>query len=65
MDINYSGMNMTGSYNGITDGQYKYIRYSFNDVEMLFNLKYDPKETNDLSTKQPGKLASMRNLLIK
>lgn len=28
MDINYKGMNMTGSYNGITDGRYKYTYFA-------------------------------------
>lgn len=56
---------MSGSYNGITDGRYKYTYYAFHGTEWLFDLDTDPEENHNIATANPGLVKKYRDLLIK
>jgi len=49
----------------ITDGHFKYVWYSGDGHEELFDLHADPQELHDLSREAPGRLTTWREYLIR
>lgn len=58
------GMNTTQSWNGITDGHYKYLFFPFDGSESLFNLDIDPAERNNIAYTKPKVTTVFRERLI-
>lgn len=58
------GMNTTQSWNGITDGHYKYLFFPFDGSESLFNLDIDPAERNNIAYSKPNVTTVFRERLI-
>jgi arylsulfatase A-like enzyme len=55
---------LRGSAQWLTDGKIKYLWYSLDGEELLFDLANDPQETRNLAPSQPGLLAEWRQKLV-
>lgn len=53
-----------GSVQFITDGEWKYVWWSEDGREQLFNRKTDPQELQELSGGEPEKVRQLRQVLI-
>merc|ERR1712046_256372 len=58
------GMNSTMTWNGITDGRYKYAFWALEGTESLFDLQEDPDEHNDIAASSSDLVTKFRNRLI-
>ena len=54
-----------GAIHWLTDGQEKYVWFSHNGREQLFNLRRDPQECQNLAGRQPAGVRSWRQRLIR
>ncbi|MBC8351679.1 MAG: sulfatase [Planctomycetes bacterium] len=59
----YSNHGMQSPGGAVRAGDYKLLEYFENNVVQLFNLKDDIGEQNDLSNKEPNKVAELRTML--
>ena len=49
----------------LCDGKYKYVYYSFDSDELLFDLEADPHELENIAAAQPALVAEFRHLLLR
>jgi arylsulfatase A-like enzyme len=49
----------------ILQGSFKYVWFSQSGVELLFDIREDPKELHNLAPSMPDKLGSLRQILVR
>jgi len=60
-----NGYQFNRPFMSLCDGKFKYVYYSFDSQELLFDLTNDPHELNNLAGDRPERVAEFRHLLLR